>query len=191
MENQQPNNDMSNPMEEYQREIDRQDEAKHDAATIMAEKFGDIMGIEDPEERAKLVEGYRALFGGGPKFSPSPATYQMIPGMMPAKPEPLPDSCCTTVNDIGGDVVTLDWSCLLARVFKQVFHPSTNTSTLYLTKAYPLNLDKRQTRHLFKWLSAMKKHTETQPYGISAGMRFPNVLLSHPAVVSIIESPDE
>lgn len=183
----QPGQPSSSPMDDYQREQDRIDEAKHEAATLYAEKMCDMMGIEGDDERVKMVEGFRAVFGGGPRFPSGPV-------MIPKQPPPIPDSCC--VVEKNGCIESLDWMCILSRTYKEVYHfrDSKMSCELFIyNKMGPVNLNHEQTVHQLKWLDAVRKwqaelNVSSNPYGISYSgiVRIPHDLLNHPAIQEFI-----
>lgn len=168
---------VANPMEEYRRELDRQDEAKHDAATIMAEKFCNILGVEGDEERAKMVEGYRAVFAGGPRF---PVGLSPTPKMVTP-----PDPICTT-EEANGDLVTYDWYCLLSRLYKQVVHKDGTCSIYCYGKQLPIKLTNEQTRSMLRYVQQLSDVPAGAYFGPQP-TRVPVTLLAHPLVKSIIE----
>jgi hypothetical protein len=174
-----------NPLEDYQRQEDQRQEIIHDGMTIMAEKMADMMGVEDPEDRAKMVEGYRTMMAG-----PSRMPFG-VPLQFPPVPRVTPQPCCTTTGP-AGEIITMDWFCILQRTYKHTYYPATKTTKLVTYQGRVIDLDPAQTLHLVKYLDDLRKAEESQTVGgfNPYGNRTPGEFLSHPAIKELLGDYD-
>jgi hypothetical protein len=197
-----PQEAMKEYFEAQQKESERNSEAIHEGFTIIAEKLADMMDVRDPEERFKLVEGYRALIG---TFLPKP--YPPIMSMsMPGRPVGLspampsmgtgeytkqPDPNCVTVEGKHKRIVILDWICILQRTFKLTFDIEEEdgfAAHLEFYNGSDLYLNRPQTKHLVRYLNDIDNNggNPMGPYG----NRSPKAFLALPQVQAFINEED-
>ena len=206
-----PDEEMKEYVDNLNRENQRTSEAIHDGFTIVAEKMCDMLDVRDPEERFKLVEGYRALIS---TFIPKPMPIQMpgrpvamYPGamVMPGTPEPTkPDPNCMSFVTISpkepslrGDDVPgiqlLDWVCILQRTFRLTFNIVSWDSKLDFYNGDSLELNRDQTKHLARYLNDLDLD-RNQNGGIMMGPygnRSPKAFLALPVVQALINEEED
>lgn len=196
-----PDEEMKEYVDNLNRENQRTSEAIHDGFTIVAEKLADKLDVRDPEERFKLVEGYRALIS---TFIPKPMPIQMpgrpvamYPGamVMPGTPEPTkqPDPNCVTVEGKRKHIVLLDWVCILQRTFKLTFDIEDDqgdefAAHLEFYHGGDLYLNRLQAKHLARYLNDLDQNGGMMmgPYG----NRLPKAFLALPVVQALINEED-
>src|SRR5271155_908735 len=169
-QDQQQPNQLNNTVDEYERREDQRKDIIHDGMTIMAEKIADMMGIEDQEEKAKMIEGYRTMMAGP----------QRMPSLMMSMPTVIPDSTCTTIGP-AGEIITMDWTCILSHTYKHTYYPTTKTTKLVTYQGRVIDLDQAQTLHLVRFLDDMNK-SKPGMYG----NRPPKTFLDHPAIKELL-----
>lgn len=193
--------EMKEYVDNLNRESERTSEAIHDGFTIVAEKLADMMDVRDPEERFKLVEGYRALIS---TFIPKPVPISMMPGrpvpmypgamgMGPITAIKQPDPNCVTVEGKREHIVLLDWICILQRTFKLTFDIKDGqgdefAAHLEFYNGGDLYLNRPQAKHLVRYLNDLDQNGGMMmgPYGNSS----PKAFLTLPIVQALINEED-
>lgn len=186
-----PEEGMKEYVDNLNRENERTSEAIHDGFTIVAEKLADMMDVRDPEERFKLVEGYRALIS---TFMPRPVPVPMEMGPMPGITIiKQPDPNCVTVEGKRGHIVLLDWVCILQRTFKLTFDIEDDqgdefAAHLEFYNGGDLYLNRPQAKHLARYLNDLDQNGGMMmgPYG----NRSPKAFLALPVVQALINEED-
>ena len=199
-----PDEEMKEYVDNLNRENQRTSEAIHDGFTIVAEKLADMLDVRDPEERFKLVEGYRALIS---TFMPRPVSIQMpgrpvamYPGAMGMGPMPgipgptkQPDPNCVTIEGKRKHIVLLDWVCILQRTFKLTFDIEDDqgdefAAHLEFYHGGDLYLNRPQAKHLARYLNDLDQNGGMMmgPYG----NRSPKAFLALPVVQALINEED-
>jgi hypothetical protein len=99
---------------------------------------------------------------------------------MSSAPEVIPDSTCTTIGP-AGEIITMDWTCILQRAYKHTYYPATKTTKLVTYQGRVIVLDQAQTLHLVRFLDDMNKSNP----GLY-GNRPPKTFLDRPEIKELL-----